>query len=163
MRADKSRVWRWSCPGWTREELSSTPFWQPRLTETKASRLQTSYIRIRKSLCLRRMLASSFRRGPHTAQSTIKAFSELPQHAFQPCCGKAEDLENVAEHLGHAKYCCDPECLPRELLGRARARRHPNCHGGYRSRRGRIRHQRAKIRRADQPLDAARNGRPIPN
>jgi len=25
------------------------------------------------------------------------------------CSAKAEDLEIVAEHLGHAKYCCDPE------------------------------------------------------
>jgi hypothetical protein len=56
------------------------------------------------------MWASSFRRDPHTGQSTIKAVSELPHHAFRPCCAKAEDLEIVAEHLGHAKCCCDPEC-----------------------------------------------------
>ena len=47
-------------------------------------------------------MLASFCRGPHTAQSTIKAFSELL---------KAEDIEIVGERLGHAKYCCDPECL----------------------------------------------------
>lgn len=53
--------------------------------KTWASRWQTWYVRIRKSVYPRRMLAS-FCRGPRTAQSTIKAFYELPHHAFQPCC-----------------------------------------------------------------------------
>jgi hypothetical protein len=76
------------------------------------------------------MLESGFRRGRHTAQSTIKAFSKLPHHTFQPRCAEAEDLEIVAEHLGHAKYRCDPGCLPRKLPGRASARGHRNCHSG---------------------------------
>jgi len=47
------------------------------------------------------MLASSLRRGPHTAQSTIKAFSELPHHAFQSCA-KAQDVSFLRDILGHA-------------------------------------------------------------
>src|SRR3984957_20690649 len=124
MRADKSRVWQWRWPGRTRER-SSTPFWQPRQTKTWARRLQTSSVRIRKSLCPRRMLASSFRRGPHTAQSTTKAVYELPYHAFQPCCSKAEDLEIAAEHLGHAKCCCDPECVPLRATRKSECARPP--------------------------------------
>src|SRR5271166_6609465 len=53
------------------------------------------------------MLASSFRRGPHTAQSTIKAFSELPHHAFQSCA-KAQGV-NFSRHSGSREYRRDPE------------------------------------------------------
>src|SRR5580698_3860591 len=62
--------------------------------KTWASRWQTSYVRIRKSLCPRRMLAS-FCRGPHTAQSTIRAVYELPHHAFQPCCASVSMVNSI--------------------------------------------------------------------
>ena len=69
-------------------------------------------------------LASSFRRGPHTAQSTIKVLSELPHHAFQPCCAKAKILR-LLQNIWVTRNIAVTQSVYREsYLRRASARGH---------------------------------------